>query len=52
VVASGRVRLPAIRAVAAASSATSADIVRSREAAAELTRMSTRLRDVVGQFRY
>ncbi|PRY32953.1 methyl-accepting chemotaxis protein [Pseudosporangium ferrugineum] len=41
-----------IRAVAAATSATSAEVARSREAAAELTRMSTTLRDAVGQFRY
>ncbi len=41
-----------IRAVAAAASATSGEVTRSREAAAELTRMSTKLRDAVGQFRY
>jgi methyl-accepting chemotaxis protein len=41
-----------IRSVAAATSATSAEITRAREAAAELTRMSTTLRDAVGQFRY
>ncbi|MEV4703075.1 methyl-accepting chemotaxis protein [Actinoplanes sp. NPDC049316] len=41
-----------IRAVAAATSATSAEVARAREAAAELTRMSTTLRDAVGQFRY
>ncbi|MFI7546971.1 methyl-accepting chemotaxis protein [Actinoplanes sp. NPDC049599] len=41
-----------IRAVAAAASATSGEVARSREAAAELTRMSTTLRDAVGQFRY
>ncbi|MFI7601916.1 methyl-accepting chemotaxis protein [Actinoplanes sp. NPDC049681] len=41
-----------IRAVAAATSVTSAEVARAREAAAELTRMSTTLRDAVGQFRY
>ncbi|GGQ61158.1 methyl-accepting chemotaxis protein [Couchioplanes azureus] len=41
-----------IRAVAAATSTTSAEVARAREAAAELTRMSTTLRDAVGQFRY
>jgi methyl-accepting chemotaxis protein len=41
-----------IRAVAAAASATSNELTRSREAAAELNRMSTTLRDAVGQFRY
>ncbi|GIF15971.1 methyl-accepting chemotaxis protein [Actinoplanes teichomyceticus] len=41
-----------IRAVAAATAATSAEVARSREAAAELSRMSTALRDAVGQFRY
>ncbi|GAA3337139.1 hypothetical protein GCM10020358_12300 [Amorphoplanes nipponensis] len=41
-----------IRAVAAAASATSSEVTRSREAAAELTRMSTTLRDAVAQFRY
>ncbi|GAA2887710.1 hypothetical protein Acy02nite_82280 [Actinoplanes cyaneus] len=41
-----------IRTVAAASAATSAEVTRSREAAAELSRMSAQLRDAVGQFRY
>ncbi|MBG0568731.1 methyl-accepting chemotaxis protein [Actinoplanes aureus] len=41
-----------IRAVAAATAATSGEVARSREAAAELSRMSTALRDAVGQFRY
>ncbi|MFC3988207.1 methyl-accepting chemotaxis protein [Actinoplanes siamensis] len=41
-----------IRAVAAASGATSAEVTRSREAATELSRMSTQLRDAVAQFRY
>ena len=41
-----------IRAVAAAAAATSNELTRSRQAAAELNRMSTTLRDAVGQFRY
>jgi methyl-accepting chemotaxis protein len=41
-----------IRAVAAAAAATSGDVTRAREAAAELTEMSTKLRDAVAQFRY
>ncbi|MBO3737399.1 methyl-accepting chemotaxis protein [Actinoplanes flavus] len=41
-----------IRAVAAAAAATSGELTRSREAAADLSRMSTTLRDAVGQFRY
>ncbi|GIE92196.1 methyl-accepting chemotaxis protein [Actinoplanes regularis] len=41
-----------ITAVAAAASAASEDVARSRAAAAELTRMSRQLREAVGQFRY
>jgi methyl-accepting chemotaxis protein len=41
-----------IRAVAAATSATSNELARNRQAVAELNRMSTTLRDAVGQFRY
>ncbi|GIJ50381.1 hypothetical protein Val02_72670 [Virgisporangium aliadipatigenens] len=41
-----------IGAVAASASRASADVTRSRQAAAELARMSRQLREAVGQFRY